>query len=67
MSIQDLPSLEEMEAMKRINQRHMADPKTSEEQKDFDIVNIAICDDFIKKIKQAQAAKTDVNTLSQMG
>jgi hypothetical protein len=56
----DLPSLEEVEALKRFWQKNLANQKIDKDE-------ACICDDFIKKIKQAQAAKTDVNTLSQMG
>jgi hypothetical protein len=62
MSIQDLPSLEEVEALKRFWQKNMDNPKLD---KDMVIVCISVCDDAIKKIKAA--SQPDINTLSQMG
>jgi hypothetical protein len=59
----DLPSLEEVEALKRFWQKNLANQKIDKDE-------ACICDDFIKKIKQAQTLKNgevDLTTLSQMG
>ena len=47
----DLPSLKEVEALRRFWQKNLYNPKLD---KDVTIISIGICDDFIKKIKRAQ-------------
>ena len=47
----DLPSLEEVCAMKRFWEKHLDDPELD---KDVTIVCVSLCDGLIEKIKQTQ-------------
>ena len=60
MSIQDLPSLEELEAMRRLIEKYETDP-------DMKIVEFAILDDLTKAVKKQAALIKESQTHAEQG